>query len=152
MTHEGHRARPQPSDHAEGQQRVELCAAVEARDLWAAVEAAQYARIVIHEDAGSPEEAQAVRAFIDAFSRCTETWEETRLESRNLMLEALGTVLRPLRDLGLAVHWGTVDRSLHLPDGRVQPIPLAVVSVSRSDAAVAELSLPAELEVSSGGA
>ena len=56
---------------------IKLQRVVQGHELWAAIEAAQFACMVVHDEPSSEQEDNAITAFFEAFSQYTEAWEET---------------------------------------------------------------------------
>ena len=124
---------------------VELHRAEKGTDLWAAVEAAQFARFIHHDEVEAQEDARAIVRFVEAFSACTEAWERTPVQSKAGALAALGAGLDGLRRRGLFVHWATVERNL-APQGR-EPVvmPVAILAVTRAGVPTVTARLPKEV-------
>jgi hypothetical protein len=134
------------------QEAVELRLAETGTELRAAVEAAQYARIVSQEEAGPSAETEAAASFVARFEACAEGWPETGTAgaegTQRQMLAGLSRDLERLESLGLFVHWGIVGRALTTPErGRVT-LPVAIVTISRSARPARVVLVPAELGVS----
>jgi hypothetical protein len=101
-------------------------------DLWSAVEAAQYARFVHQDEPETEADAQAVARFVEVFSACTETWEETPLERKAGALASLGAELDGLKRRNLFVHWATIERNL-APQGQGElTMPVAILTITRT--------------------
>jgi hypothetical protein len=135
---------------ADASQRAETIAlhlATRGADLWPAIEAAQYARLLLNEPVASEAESQAIADFAEAFADCTERWETTPLPSRTAVLNTLEPRLRSLRDHGLFVHWAFMERGLCLPSGEVRLIPLAVIRVSANRAPCIRAAIADHLDV-----
>lgn len=115
--------------------------------LWLAIEAAQFARIILHEEPQSEPEERAMSDFVEAFAHYTEVWEETASQTKAAYLDTLGHHLAALKDRGLFVHWASVDRSLAGPEGRDRSITLSVVSIGRTSAATIRVLIPHDLEI-----
>ena len=134
------------------QDTLDLRRALKGTDLWPAVEAAQFARVVVHDEPANDDETRALRDFVEAFSAATESWEGTPIENRGVFLEILGGHVRTLEGLGLFVHWGCVERTLAVPGGdEAAPGSLAIVSVDRVRLSTVTVALPEELDVSGEG-
>ena len=131
-------------------QTIELKLAETGTELWPAVEAAQYARLINHEPPASAAEQAAVTRFVEAFAGCAETWEDLQAERRAGALAGLSAQLEALQRCGLFVHWAAIDAGI-AEAGRRVTMPLAVLTISRSDLPEARVRLPDELEVTPDG-
>jgi hypothetical protein len=127
---------------------VELRRALKGTDLWPAVEAAQFGRVVIHDEPGNEDETRALQDFVEAFSGVTESWERTPIENRGAFLEVLGGHVKTLEGLGLFVHWGCIERRLATPGSDGAQITLAIISVDRLSLSTMTVALPEALDVS----
>jgi hypothetical protein len=134
-----------------GDQIIELQLAETGMELRPAVEAAQYARVIDHPApaAGGAEE-QALTRFLAAFTACAETWEQLQAVGRSSALAGLSARLEALQRCGLYVHWAAINARLAAAGGRVT-LPLAALTVSRSNLPETQVRLPAELEVAPEG-
>jgi hypothetical protein len=132
-------------------QIIELQLAETGMELRPAVEAAQYARVIDHAapGAGGAEE-QALTHFLEAFAACAETWEQLQAVGRSSALAGLSARLEALQRCGLYVHWAAINARLAAAGGRVT-LPLAVLTVSRSNLPETQVRLPAELDVAPEG-
>jgi hypothetical protein len=142
----GHREQT-TSDAGRETETIELRLATGGRDLWPAIEAAQYARLMLPPEVASEAESRVVADFTNAFANCTERWEMTPPQSRAVVFELLESRLRSLGDLGLRVHWASLERGLRLPGGEVRPIPMAVIQVSRKPAPSIRVAIAGRLDV-----
>jgi hypothetical protein len=131
-------------------QTVELHLAETGTELWPAVEAAQYARLINQEPSESAAEEQAVTRFIEAFGACAETWEGLQAVQRAGALAGLSAQLEALQRCGLFVHWAAIDAGI-AQAGRRVTMPLAVLTISRSNLPKMQVRLPDELEVTADG-
>jgi hypothetical protein len=127
-------------------QTIELQLAETGTELWPAVEAAQYARLINHESPASAAEAEAITHFVEAFATCAESWEDLQAERRAGALAGLSAQLEALQRCRLYVHWAAIDAGIAESDRRVT-MPLAVLTISRSNLPEARMRLPGELEV-----
>ena len=130
---------------------VELRLALKGTELWPAVEAAQFARVVVHDEPVNEVETRAVHDFVEAFSAVTESWERTPIENRGAFLEILGDHVKTLDGLGLFVHWGCVERRLAAPGSDGVRVTLAIISVDRLRLSTVTVALPEALDVSQEG-
>ena len=131
-------------------QIIELRLAETGSELWSAIEAAQYARLISHDPASDAADEQVIERFVAAFVECAETWEELESVRRMGAVAGLSAQLEALQRRGLFVHWAAVEAGITEGGQRVR-MPLAVVTISRSDLPTAEVRLPAELEITPEG-
>jgi hypothetical protein len=131
-------------------QTIELKLAETGTELWPAVEAAQFARLINHEPPASAAEEEAISRFVEAFVGCAETWEDLQAERRAGALAGLSAQLEALQRCGLFVHWAAIDAGI-AEAGRRVTMPLAVLTISRTDLPEARVRLPDELEVTREG-
>jgi hypothetical protein len=131
-------------------QTLELKLAETGTELWPAVEAAQFARLINHEPPASAAEEVAITRFVEAFAGCAETWEDLQAERRAGALAGLSAQLDALQRYGLFVHWAAIDAGI-AEAGRRVTMPLAVLTISRTDLPEARVRLPDELEVTRDG-
>ena len=134
-----------------GYEAVELRLAEAGTELWQAVEAAQYARVIQPAEPESDAEADAMAQFVETFSDCTERWESMAAAERHALLARLGGQLEDLERCGLFVHWGTVARRFSAPGEGAVELPLAIVTISRTAGPTARMLLPADLGIGSEG-
>ena len=127
-------------------QTIELRLAETGTELWPAVEAAQYARLINHEPPASADDERAIVRFLEAFAECAEAWEDLEPLRRTGLLTGLSARLDALQRCGLFVHWAAID-------GARAPVsmPLAVLTISRVDLPTARMQLPSRLEVGPEG-
>jgi len=130
---------------------VELRRARKGTELWPAVEAAQFGRVVIHDEPRNEGETRALQDFVEAFSTVTESWERTPIENRGAFLEILGGHVKTLEGLGLFVHWGCIERRLAAPGSDGIQITLAIISIDRLRLSTMTVALPEALDVSQEG-
>ena len=131
-------------------QTVELQLAETGTELWPAVEAAQYARLINHDPPASAAESEAITRLVEAFAECAETWAELQAERRAGALAGLSAQLEALQRCGLFVHWAAIDAGI-ADAGRRVTMPLAVLTISRSNLPEARVRLPDELVVTPEG-
>ena len=127
-------------------QTIELRLAETGSELGRAIEAAQYARVISHDPAPAAVEGEAIARFVRAFVDCAETWEELDAVGRIGALAGLSAQLEALQRHGLFVHWAALAAGI-AEAGRLAPMPLAVLTISRSDLPTAQVRLPRELGV-----
>jgi hypothetical protein len=131
-------------------QTVELRLAGSGKELAAAIEAAQFARVIDEDAPEDPAEAAAVQQFVELFASAAERWEQLGPAGRGRLLSELGERLDRLERRGWFVHWatgaiGVADRR----QGGLQ-LPLAILSVSRSSQAKLPARIPAALSIEPG--
>ena len=93
------------------QQSVTLHLAESGRDLVAAIEAAQFARLVDRDEPEGPTEAAAVGAFVELFLAAAERWDDLAAVERAGLLARLSERLDRLESNGLFVYWGQIGRA-----------------------------------------
>jgi len=130
---------------------VELRLALKGTELWPAVEAAQFGRVIIHDEPGNEDETRALHDFVEAFSAVTESWERTPIENRGAFLGILGDHVKTLEGLGLFIHWGCIERRLAAPGSDGVRVTLAIISVDRLRLSTVTVALPEALDVSQEG-
>jgi hypothetical protein len=131
-------------------QIVELRLAGSGEELTAAIEAAQFARVI---DQGAPEDpaaAAAVERFAELFASAAESWDQLGAAARARLLREVGERLDGLERRGWFVHWvtgaiGVADRR----QGGLQ-LPLAILSISRSTQPRLPARIPAALSIEPG--
>jgi len=126
---------------------VELRLAETGTELWAVLEAAQYARIIQHEEPETTAEAQAISRFVEAFASLAESWQELPAAERGGALTGLSAQIEALQRLGLHVHCATSERDFAPRAQQPVRLPLAILTVSRSSLPTTRIALPTELEV-----
>jgi hypothetical protein len=131
-------------------QIIELQLAETGTELLPAIEAAQYARVIDHAAPASVVEEEALTNFLRAFCACAETWEELQVVRRSRALAGLSAELEALQRCGLFVHWAAIDAGLAKARGRAT-MPLAVLTIGRSNQPQVRVQLRAELEVARDG-
>lgn len=130
---------------------VELSLALKGTELWPAIEAAQFGRVIVHDEPSGEGETRALDDFVEAFSSVTESWEDTPIENRSAFLEILGNRVKALEGLGWFVHWGCIERGLAAPGSDDVQITLAIISVDRLRFPTVTVALPGELDISQEG-
>lgn len=131
-------------------QTLELRLAETGTELWPAVEAAQYARLINHDPPTSTGEERAIGRFLEAFAGCAESWEDLEPLRRTGLLAGLTAQLDALQRCGLFVHWAAIDGGIG-EAGAPVTMPLAVLTISRIDLPTARVQLPGRLELGSEG-
>jgi hypothetical protein len=127
-------------------QTIELRLAETGSELGPAIEAAQYARVISHDPAPDAAEEAAIARFISVFVDCAETWEDLEAVRRIGALAGLSAQLEALQGRGLFVHWGAIAAGM-TQAGRPVRMPLAVLTISRSDLPTTRVLLPGDLAV-----
>jgi hypothetical protein len=131
-------------------QTLQLQLAETGTELRPAIEAAQYARLINHEPPESAVEEQAITHFVAAFASLAESWDDLQPERRAGALAGLSARLEALQRCGLYVHWAAIDAGIAQADRRII-MPLAVVTISRTNLPETRVRLPDELEVTREG-
>jgi hypothetical protein len=127
-------------------QTIELRLAETGSELAPAIEAAQYARVISHAPAPAAAEEQAIARFVAAFVDCAESWDDLEPVRRMGAIAGLSAQLDALQRRGLFVHWAAIDAGI-AEGGRRMRMPLAVLTISRSDLPTARVLLPGDLAV-----
>ena len=125
---------------------LELHRAVVGRDLWAALEAAQYARAIAHDDPRTEAEEAQMRDFFDFFAESAEHWEGKSAVDQAMALERFADRLAALDALDLSVYWAVVQGRFRTPEGEPVELPVAVLSVAQGDAPTLTVDLPGTVE------
>ena len=128
-------------------QPVELRLAGTGTDLWAAVEAAQYARAVTHDDPETDAETAAMTRFMHVFSDYAETWDTVPTNAKAVALDSLARHLGDLRRVGLFVHCGTIERDFAVPGRTRQALPMAILNLGHAFVPAMTILLPQSLDV-----
>lgn len=136
-----------PEKELSSYESVELRLAEKGTDLWAVVEAAQYARTVTYDDPENEVETAAMTEFVKAFSHSAENWEEVPANAKAAALDRLARHLGDLRRVGLFVHCGTVERDLAMPGRAPKSLPIAVVNLGHTRTPAVTVMLPCSLDV-----
>lgn len=126
---------------------IELVLAEAGQELAAAIEAAQFARLVDHDPPGNPAEAAAIEGFIELFASAAEGWDELGTVARAGLLARLGDYLDALEGHGWFVHWGTLGFGVARRRGDPVQLPLAILRVSRSAQPTLRARIPSTLAV-----
>ena len=126
---------------------IELQLAETGSDLRAAIEAAQYARLVSQDEVSTRDELIAAARFVEAFATYAEAWEGHSETARRRALADLGLHLEALQRLGLFVHRGVVRRAVTTPEHEKVALPLAILTIGRSDPPTRLVLLPAALGI-----
>jgi hypothetical protein len=125
---------------------VELRLVEAGSELAPAIEAAQYGRVVDHDDPQAPAEAEAIARFVEAFASAAEDWESLGAGQRTVRLAQFGDHLETLEAAGLHVHVGTLLQRF-AASGGVVALPVAVLTIGRTALPTRQVLLPARLEV-----
>ena len=132
------------------QQTVELQLAESGRDLVAAIEAAQFARVIDRAEASGAAEAAAVEGFAELFAAAAESWEDLAAADRTRLLARLGDQLERLEDDGWFVHSGRVALAGARAARAALLCPWAVGTIGRSGAPPRRVGNPAALALDPG--
>lgn len=130
-------------------ERITLKRATTGTDLWPAVEAAQFARVISCPDPDGLFGRDVVKQFVAAFVDLVERWEDMPPNSRITVLAGLSHALQGLMDHGYFVHCGYAEREFNMDDvtgdSEMLTMPLAVLSIDRNDADHVDADIPANL-------
>jgi hypothetical protein len=129
---------------------VELRLAESGQELSAAIEAAQFARVV---DPGSPEdpvEAATIQEFVELFATAAEGWDELGAVARAGLLSQLGDRMDALEQRGWFVHWATAAVGVADRQQGALQMPLAILSISRSSQPTIQARIPGALAIDPG--
>jgi len=126
---------------------IELRRAQRGSDLWAAVEAAQYARVIDYDEPRSGEEASRMTDLVVLFSECAEQWESRDMSGQKLALEQLDVCLAALGEVALFAYSGIVQRRLTTAEGGPVELPVAVLVIRRDDRPTIAIALPAAMDI-----
>lgn len=111
-------------------------------DLWVAVEAAQYARVVDHVAPRTDAEAARMQDLIGFFLECSEAWDGKTAADQTLALERLGTRLAALAELQLFVYWAVVQGKCRTAQGKPVELPMAILTIARDGRPTISVRLP----------
>ncbi len=131
-------------------QQVELQLAESGAELTAAIEAAQFARVI---DQGSPEDPAdgvAIESFVALFAAAAEGWDGLRQVTRAGLLARLGEQLDVLAQGGWFVHWAVSALGVTGRQQGALRLPLAILSISRSSQPMISARIPGELAIDPG--
>jgi hypothetical protein len=131
-------------------QRLELRLAKAGGDLRAAIEAAQFARVIHHEKPVDMVEEQAIAGFVGTFAAGPESWEGLAAAERAALLARLSDDLEALENCALFVHWGTTGQDVMGAGRRPVRLPLAVLTISRSRLPTTETLIAVRMVVDQG--
>ena len=131
-------------------QSVTLHLAESGRDLVAAIEAAQFARLIDSDEAEGPTEAAAVGAFVELFSAAAESWDDLAALERAGLLARLSEHLDRLESDGLFVYWGRVALAVARAEREALQLPLAILSIGRSGEPTIDVAIPGALALDPG--
>ena len=128
-------------------ENVEATRAATGIDLWPAIEAAQYARVILCVEPSSERERAAMSDFLKEFTHYVESWESLAPGDQAVVLGSLGRQLDALGREHLHIHWAVTERKLRAPEGGGDRVPLAVIVIGATDAETATVAVPTDLEV-----
>ena len=121
---------------------LKLHRAENGHDLWTALEASQYAKLIEHDEPLSTTEAGRMRDLIGFFSSCAEDWENRSASDQSLALEQLGIRLTALQELELHVYSAITKARFDTADGAAVHLPLAVVTILHDDRSTILVTVP----------
>ena len=131
-------------------ERITTRRAALGQDLWIAIEAAQFARVILCEEPRTDAERDVQTAFVDMLTRHVEDWEQTPPTAQATALESVGRKLEDLDRVGFRVHWAVTERFVDDEDAPDETMPMAVLIVDRTDAAELTVDLPLDLDMGEG--
>jgi hypothetical protein len=131
-------------------QQVELRLAGSGRELAAAIEAAQFARVIDQGSPEDPEDAVAIEAFVVLFTAAAERWDELGQVTRAGLLARLGEQLDTLARRGWFVHRATSALGVTGRQQGALQLPLAILSIGRSSEPSIRARIPGELAIDPG--
>lgn len=127
-------------------EHVELARVGTGLDLWPAIEAAQYAHVVDHDEPQTDDERDSISAFADSFIGWAEEWEQQPREAQSSILDDLGRHLAALAGQGLYLYGATVEREVATGSGERVRLPIALLRISREEEAIQHMALPTDIE------
>jgi hypothetical protein len=132
------------------QRNVTLHLAESGKDLVAAIEAAQFARLIDRDEPEGPTEAAALGAFVGLFSAAAESWDDLAAVERAGLLARLSEELDRLERDGLFVYCGRVALAVARAEREALQLPLAILAIRRTDEPTIEVSIPRALALDPG--
>lgn len=127
---------------------VTFAPAARGTDLFAAVEAAQYARVIDPVAAADADQAREIDALLELFYACGETWHEKSPIEQTALLEQFDHRLEVLDATGLRVHWAVPERSFITQEGESVTLPIALLKIRPADEPAPTAHVPLVLGVS----
>ncbi len=116
-------------------------------DLWVAIEAAQYAKLVEHDSPLSHLEAARMQNLLGLFEDCSEDWESKTTHDQTMALEQLGCRLSALREVRLHVYSAVTKMGFETPAEQLVQMPLAVLNIRRALKPSITVLLPSALDL-----
>ena len=126
---------------------LELQRAHGGSDLWVALEAAQYAKLVDHDDPLTGKESERMLALVGFFEDCSENWEQRTVSDQTIALEQLGCRVEALREIDLHVYSAVARLGIETAVRKTIHIPLAVLNISRQDYPSITVMLPRAVDL-----
>ncbi len=126
---------------------VSLSLAERSLDLWPALEAAQFARIVNRDPPSGDVQDDAMRRFIAIFAELAESWETVPVASRVPALDGINRYLVGMRENGIFVHAAAVECAFSSEGNAAQSFPMAVLNLGRDGIPVVTLMIPQSIDV-----
>lgn len=134
------------SQHSEtdqaGDAQVTLRVATRGADLFMAVEAAQYARLIDPVEPADPDQTREIEAFLALFCDCAETWDEKAPMEQTAALGRLDHRIDGLETAGLQVHWAVPERNFITQQGEAVTLPIALLKICPADQAAQTAHVP----------
>jgi len=128
-------------------QTVELRRADSGPDLWVAVEAAQFARVVDHAAARTDAEAARMQDLIGLFLECSEAWDGKTAADQTLALAQLGFRLSALAELELFTYWAVIQARCKTARGEPVELPMAILTIARDGQPSITVRLPGVMDI-----
>ena len=130
-----------------GYSPVTLSLARTSIDLWPALEAAQFARLVNRDPPTGEAQASAMQTFIAIFTELAESWDSVPVASRMPTLEGIDRYLVRMRDNGIHVHAAAAACAFTAPGATPQSLPLAVLNLGGARSPELTLMVPHAIDV-----
>ena len=121
---------------------IEMELAVRGTQLWIAMEAAQYGRVIHADDTTRAAAQEPIDAFIAEFAGRVETWARLNASYRMAALRQMDGVIDALNHDGTYVYSTSVERLLAMPGCSALQMPIAVLYFDLTRQPTARVSLP----------
>lgn len=131
-----------PHSDEEGAAEVTLMDAARGADLFATVEAAQYARVIDPVDPADADQEREIAAFVELFCDCAETWDEKAPMEQTATLGRLDDRIAALGEAGLRVYWAVPERRFVTQQGEAVILPVALLKIHPAEAPPPTLHVP----------
>lgn len=131
-----------PYSGDDGVAEVTLNDAARGADLFATVEAAQYARVIDPVDPADADQEREIAAFVELFCDCAESWDEKAPMEQTASLGQLDDRIAALGEAGLRVYWAVPERRFVTQQGDAVTLPVAVLKIYPADAPAPTAHIP----------